>query len=337
MTDKLPSQAKAWQFSSVKGGLENNLQLNTIDIPKPKPNQHLIRVLALSLNPVDYKVAEAPLIGSLAVSKPAIPCIDVAGEIVKPAEGSDLKVGTIVCGIAAGQLAAAGAAAQYAVIATDQAVVVPETISASDAAALPIVGVTAYQALAPFTKAGDHVFYNGGSGGVGVFAIQIAKILGLHITVTCSTRNIGLCKSLGADEVIDYTVDDVVQTLSRQPYKFDHAVDGVGSDPALYFKAHLYTKPSAGFYGIAFAPTLSSISYICKAMLLPSFLGGGKRKMTTLASVPKAEDLQKIVAWVDERKLKVVIDSKYPLEQVPEAFRKSKTGRARGKIVIDVA
>ena len=183
-------------------------------------------------------------------------------------------------------------------------------------------------------KAGSRVFLNGGSGGVGCFGIQIAKIAGCHVTTCCSTANVELCKSLGADEVIDYKKESVLEALKKmQP--FDHVVDNVCSDHNLYWKAHEYSKPEAIFLEVAGAPTLSYMAFSTKAKFWPSFLGGGKRKFQTIFAATKTEQLQEIGDWMAEGKVKAVIDSKFPFEQAPEAVKRMKTGRAKGKIVVE--
>ena len=183
-------------------------------------------------------------------------------------------------------------------------------------------------------KAGSRLFINGGSGGVGCFGIQIAKIAGCHVTTCCSTANVELCKSLGADEVIDYKKEPVLAALKKMK-PFDHVVDNVCSDYDLYWKAHEYSTPSAIFLEVAGAPTLSYIAFSTKAKLLPTFLGGGQRKFQTIFAQAKPEQLQEVVDWMAEGKVKAVIDSRFSFEQAPDAVKRMKTGRARGKIVVE--
>lgn len=335
MSDE-PSTARIWQYSKTAGGLESHLQLKTKAIPTPKPDQCLVRVIATSLNPVDYKIAETPVIGTLAVSKPATPGIDIAGEIVVPASGSTLKRGQLVFGASNGALPAGGGLAEYVLAAKDRVVEIPTGVSPIDAASLPVAAVTAYQAISPNIKPGQRMMWNGGSGGVGVIGIQVAKILGAHITVTCSTRNAELCRSLGADDVVDYTKGDVIAAL-KAGNKFDLVVDGVGNDHALYRNCDTYMNPGAKYVYIAFSPGLRDISFMFTAAWIPSFLGGQKTKIVFLFADLKVDDMRQVINWMADGKLKASIDSRFPMEKVPDAFRKLKTGRARGKIVIDVA
>ena len=156
----------------------------------------------------------------------------------------------------------------------------------------------------------------------------------VDLWVRSSTPNVDLCKSLGADEVIDYKKGSVLEALKKME-PFDHVVDNVGSSQELYFKAHEYTKPSAIFLCVAGAPNLDYMLFSIRGKLFPSFLGGGKRKFATIFAETKTEQLKQIGDWMAEGKVKAVIDSKFPFEEAPEAFRKQKTGRAKGKIVVE--
>ncbi|TVY33293.1 Zinc-type alcohol dehydrogenase-like protein [Lachnellula subtilissima] len=324
-----PTAARTWHYISTKGGLENNLSLIISNpVPIPTASQHLIQVIATALNPVDYKVAEIPIAGRFLVSKskPATPCIDIAGRIVTPATGSPLKTRRF-------RLRHLG----YFTICRRR-IKVPEGVNLIDAAAVPIAGLTAYQTIVPRVKKGDHIFINGGSGGTGIFGIQIAKAVGCHVTTSCSTPNVELCKSLGADEVMDYRKGSVAEALKASGVLFDHIFDNVGSeDLELYWKCHEFTKPGAVYVLIAGSLTLSSALEKAKVKFLPGFLGGGKRKLEGFFASPNAADLTQIGVWMAEGKVKSVIDSKFSFEEAPKAFEKLKTGRSRGKIVVDVA
>jgi NADPH:quinone reductase-like Zn-dependent oxidoreductase len=195
-----PATIRTWQYHSTRGGLEKNLTLNTSNpLPKPNSNQHLVQILAVCLNPVDYKPAEIPIANRIMISRPATPGIDIAGCIVTPASGSPLKRGDLVFGCPSNTPLAGGALTEFAVCEKGNVVAVPEGVSAIDASTVCVAGLTAYQTIVPRVKKGDKVLINGGSGGVGVFGIQIAKVVGCHVTATCSTANIELCKSLGAE------------------------------------------------------------------------------------------------------------------------------------------
>ncbi|KAJ3007467.1 hypothetical protein HKX48_009107 [Thoreauomyces humboldtii] len=332
---------RAWKYASTSGGLENNLVLHTTEpLPKPTSKQHLIKVLFVGLNPVDYKPAEAPVVGRLIVGRGATPGFDVAGRIVVPAEGSDLVEGQLVFGAASSNPMAGGALAEYTAAPVETILPIPEGVDPVDLAGSPIAGVTAYGSLVPYIKPGSRVFINGGSGGTGTYGIQIAKVCGAHVTVSCSTRNVDLCRSLGADNVLDYTASPILDQLraaAKLDGPFDHVVDNVFSDPDLFYQAHTYTTPDARFIEVAGSPSVSFVRFAVGGSVLPGFLGGGKRRFSVfMADAGKKEPLQEVARWVKEGKVKPVTDRVFPMEQAVEAFRRLKTGRAVGKIIVDV-
>jgi len=193
-----------------------------------------------------------------------------------------------------------------------------------------------YQAIAPNVKNGDKVFINGGSGGTGVYGIQIAKALGCHVTTTCSTPNVEFCKSLGADDVIDYKASDVVETLSSKGQIFSLVVDNIGTPANLYKAASAFLLPTGKFVQIGSTISLGSLKTVGGNMLLPGFLGGGKRPYQMLMTKPSADELAQLAEWFKEGKLKGVLDSVFEWEDAPKAFEKLKTGRAKGKVVVRV-
>jgi NADPH:quinone reductase-like Zn-dependent oxidoreductase len=328
---------KAWQYTSTKGGLVKNLKLNPaakVPVVKDPSSEHFVEIIASCLNPVDYKACEA--LPSFFLPNPATPGIDYAGRIITPAKGSDLKPGQLVFGVGSSSPFAGGMLAEYGAVPKEGAAPIPPGVEIADAATIGVAGLTAHQAIVPFVKQGDRVFINGGSGGVGVFAIQIAKTLECHVTTSCSTPNVDLCKRLGADEVIDYKKGSVLEALKSKK-RFDHVLDGVGSDHDLYWKAHEYTNQYAKFVDIAGEPSLSHISHTIKAKFLPGFLGGGQRERISFLAATRLDELSQIGKWMVEGKVRAVIDQRFPMEQAPEAFQKLKTGRATGKIMVDVA
>lgn len=318
--------------------MEKNLKLNpSAPIPKPNPNQNLVQIIAVALNPVDYKPAEIPLVGRFIVPKLATPGIDFAGCVVTPATGSALQGGQLVFGVAGTTPVAAGALKEFALVEKDTAVALPEGVDPVDAATIGVAGLSAYQSIVPHVKDGDSVFINGGSGGTGAFGIQIAKAVGCRVTTTCSTANVELCQSLGADQVIDYKKQNILEALKASGVKVDHVVDNVGVDSKLYWKCHEFTKPGAVYVMVGGTPSLGLIVNSLKRQLWPGFLGGGKRKIMGFFAQPSREQLERIGAWMKEGKVKALIDEKFLFEDAPKAFHKLKTGRAKGKIVVDVA
>ena len=329
---------RAWQYSSTKGGLEKNLKINpSAPLPKPKPDQHLVQIIATALNPVDYKPAEIPGVARFAITKPATPGIDFAGSIVRPAPGSSLKAGQLVFGVSGNSPLAGGALSEFSVSGTNSTVALPDSVDPVDAATVGVAGLTAYQSIVPRVKKGDKIFINGGSGGTGVFGIQIAKAVGCHVTTTCSTTNVEFCKSLGADKVVDYKKESVIEALKASGHKFDHAVDNVGTNKELVWQCHEFMQSGAVYIMVGGDASLGNLADSLKRKIWPGFLGGLKGKVVGFWPQPKSEDLQQIGEWMNTGKVKPVIDQKFLFEQAPQAFEKLKTGRTKGKIVIDVA
>ncbi|KAK9369025.1 hypothetical protein V1509DRAFT_501665 [Lipomyces kononenkoae] len=336
-TMEIPSAMRSWQYTSTKGGLENNLTLNEVPMPQPKADQHLVRIIAAAVNPLDYRLAEFQFLHRAAFPKPASPGDDFAGYIVKPAPGSALKPGQLVFGAAGTNFMCGGAMSEYGIANTKSIALIPAGLSTTDASSITVAGLTAYQSILPHSEPGSHVFLNGGSGGVGTFGIQIAKATGRSVTVTCSTANVELCKSLGADEVIDYKTQNVLQALKASPHKYDLVVDLVGNGQNLFWNAHEYTNPGAKFVTVSVSHNFSFVWFVAKAQLFPRFLSGAKRQHLTVFGSAKAQDLKQIADWMAAGKIKSVIDSKFKFEDLRQAYQRLKTGRARGKIIIDVA
>lgn len=340
-TSTLPSTMRVWKYASAAGGLEKNLKLHASEpLPMPGPDQHLIKVLAVGLNPVDFKPAEAPFVGRFVVKTPATPGFDIAGRIITPADGSSLEPGQLVFGAASTNPLAGGALAEYVASPAKTVVPVPTGVSPLVVAGAPIAAVTAHGSIVPYIHPGSRVLINGGSGGVGTYGIQIAKAVGAHLTVSCSTKNVDLCRSLGADEVLDYTKQPLLEQLrsiATQVRPFDHVIDNVFSDPALYFQAHTYTSADARFVEVASGPTLSFLRFALGALLWPSFIGGGRRKFVLGYADIKSEYLEQIGGWIADGTIKPVTDRVFSMKEVAAAFKHLKTGRARGKVIVDMS
>ncbi|PYI07559.1 putative zinc alcohol dehydrogenase [Aspergillus sclerotiicarbonarius CBS 121057] len=330
------SLMKGWQYASTTGGIEKHLRLRD-DLPHPSADslsrdQVLIESLYVSLNPADYKGPEGGFFTRLQLRLPATPGYDFCGRVQAVHPSSQLfKPGDLVFGNL-GHPRKYGTLCQYFVAYGSYCVPVPEGLSLEHAAAIGSVGIAAYKAVAPYIKSGHKVFINGGSGGVGIFAIQIARILGAEVTVSCSTRNKEFCQGLGA-HVIDYTQGDLIGLLQEHGQMFDHVVDNVGTTPELYSHAHLFTKPDARIAQVG-AETLWGLLY---PQLVPSFLGGSQRRTCFVIGLPNREDLTVLGNWVAEGKIRIHIDEKFPFEHAIQAFEKLKTGHVRGKIIVEVS
>jgi NADPH:quinone reductase-like Zn-dependent oxidoreductase len=327
---------KAWQYASTSGGVEANLQINeTAARPMLGDDEILVQVHAMALNPVDYKATEMGIPLVLFGSR-LTPGADFCGKVAKTGSKVDsFRIGEWVFGAKVAALAT-GTLAQYVAVSKQHLTSLPEGVEVDDAATIGIVGLTEIQAIRPNVKEGDKVFINGGSGGTGVYGIQIAKALGCHVTTSCSTANIDLCKSLGADEVIDYKTTDITKALVEKGQVFSLVVDNVGLTADLYKQSASYLLPAGKFVQVGAGSSMGGLGQIASNMLLPSFLGGGKRKYQMLMTSPSAEDLRQLGSWMKEGKVKAVHDEVFEWEDAPNAFARLRTGRAKGKIVVHV-
>lgn len=348
---KIPPTMRAWQFTSTQGGLEKNLVLNESAALPPHDeralgkDKALVQVLAASLNPVDYKLVELPVVGRLAVKTPSSPGLDLAGRVVALGQANNaagLEVGQLVFG-RLDQPTQFGTLAEYTVAPTAALAQIPEGVAVQDAACVGTAGLTAYQSIAPNVRRGEgnRVFINGGSGGTGVWGIQIAKALGCHVVTSCSGKNVQFCKELGADEVVDYTSEDVVEALKKNVgesgQKFDVVVDNVGTTARLYWDCHLFTTSRAKYVQVGAEMEGRTAYETAMKMLWPGFLGGGKRSIEMMMVKGRREELAEIGLWMKEGKVKAVVDQVVRMEDAPKAFERLKTKRAKGKIVVAVS
>jgi len=317
-------------------GSPDVLQCEEVERPVPAEDDVLIRVRAAGVNPLDWKVLSGgPYVVRklLEMRKPlnGQTGVDVAGEVEAVGRNvTQFKAGDAVFGFGK------GAFAEYARVgpskATLKTVVVrkPEGLTFTQAASLPIAAVTALQGLRDKGKLqpGQKVLINGAAGGVGTFAVQIARWMGAEVTGVCSTKNLDLVRSLGADHVIDYTRDD----FTRAGARYDMVFDCVGNRP--FFECRRVLK-AGGTSVVLGAPGDISVS-----KLLGRMSGGMvqsrfvSQKMIFFMAKAKAQDLTLLADLVACGKVRPVIDRCYPLEETPEAFRYLKEGHARGKVVI---
>ncbi|KAF9697720.1 hypothetical protein EKO04_004418 [Ascochyta lentis] len=330
------STMKAWQYDSVAGGVEKHLRINnTATQPTLGDSEILVEVHAMALNPVDYKAVEAG-IPMVLLGSQRIPGADFCGKVARIGRTVDsFQIGEWVFGAKVGAISN-GSLAQYICVSQDSLTSLPTGVDVDDAATVPIVGLTEMQAIKPNVKAGDKVFINGGSGGTGVYGIQIAKALGCHVTTTCSTGNVKLCESLGADEVIDYKTTNLVDALTAKGPVFQLAVDNVGMPADLYKRSASYLVPAGKFVQVGATPSLGGFVQITSNFLVPGFLGGGQRSYQLLMTKASTSDLKQLGVWMKEGKVRAVLDEVFEWEDAPRAFEKLKTGRAKGKLVVHV-
>ncbi|KAH7092372.1 reticulon-4-interacting protein 1, mitochondrial precursor [Paraphoma chrysanthemicola] len=332
------STMKAWQFHGASGSIEKTLVQPEGGVPRPMPTatEVLVEVSSTTLNPIDFKILELGTISKLIFRKPVTPGLDVCGRVVEVGSNvSSFHVGDLVFGCVDGVFGN-GALAEFVQVSQDKLALVPEGLNPDDLGAITTVGLTTYQAMKPFVKPGDRVFINGGSGGTGVLAIQIAKALHLHVTTSCSTGNIELCKSLGADEVLDYKTSSVVTQLESLGKPFNLIVDNVGNPSNLYRASNKFLAKDGAFVQVGLGMDFSALKQFLGNMLLPGYLGGGRAKYVFAITKPNAVDLKQLASWMEAGKVKSVVDSVWAFEDAREAFARLKTGRARGKVVVRV-
>lgn len=311
------------------------LRLEEIDKPVPKDNQILVKVRALSVNPLDWHFMEGipyiarPLAMGFLTPTMTQLGVDYAGTV--EAVGKDVtefKPGDEVYGNKF------GAFAEY-VVATGKALALkPATVTFEQAASLPVAALTALQALRDTGKleAGQKVLINGASGGVGTFAVQIAKSFGAEVTGVCSGRNVELVRSLGADHVIDYTKED----FTKRPERYDLIIDNVGSQPLAGFRRVLNPKGryvAIGGGGVNDSRWTGPLVNVVKMLVLKKL---GSQEMSMMLAEMNKKDLDILIDLIQSGKLKPVIDKTYPFNQLPEAMRYLEEGHARGKVIVTV-
>ena len=321
--------------------MESSLKVNEAT-PLPKgshnlPNDSaLVKISFASINPVDYKLPEFGLARYASMGKgPWIPSSDYAGTVVAT-NLAHVKPGDRVAGCT--DIPKFGALAEYAVIeGAENVAKLPEGVALEDAATLAIAAQTAMQCIAPYVSEGSKVVINGASGGTGIFGIQIAKILGCSVTGICSGANVEFCKSLGADNVIDYKSSDVIRELENGGLQYDLIVDNVAVGGPIYANSHRYLKETGRYVTIAAGPNISSALGMAKMMAQPSWLGGARRKGEFVGKKADSQELVKLAGWIKDGKLKPCIEKVYSLDQAANAFERIKSGRTRGKLVVKVS
>lgn len=321
----------AVQYDGYGGGAAA-LKHVKVPIPTPKQNELLLKVEATSINPVDWKIQKGMLRPILPFKFPYIPAMDVAGEVIEVGAGvKKFKVGDKVVTTLGTQVA--GGLAECAVAKESLTAARPTEVSAADAAALPIAGLTALQCLSDSTGiklngSGNvvNLLITAASGGVGHYAVQLAKLGNTHITATCGARNVDFVKSLGADEVLDYKTPEGAALKSPSGVKYDYVIHCASGIPWSTF------EPNLSACGKVIDITPSGSSFLTCAT---KFLTLSKKRLVPLLLAAKGENLEFLVNLVKEGKLKTVIDSKYPLSKAEDAWAKSIEGHANGKIIVE--
>ncbi|HSA95141.1 MAG TPA: NAD(P)-dependent alcohol dehydrogenase [Acidobacteriota bacterium] len=316
----------------TKYGGPEVLDLKEVERPVPRDGEVLVRVQASALNAYDWHLLKADIFlvrlmgGGLFKPKTRTPGADIAGRIeaVGPNAGR-FRPGEGVFGEIAGS--GGGGLAEFARTRESLLAPMPAGLSFEEAAAAPMAALTALQGLRDKGKIrpGMKVLINGASGGVGTFAIQIAKLFGAEVTAVCSPDKMDIARSLRADHIIDYTRED----FTRRGERYDVIFAANGYHPLWAYKRALAPK---GVYAMAGG----AAAQIFQAMLLGPGMSIGARKMGAVMARVSAEDLLAIKELLETRKIVPVIDRRYPLEQAREAFSYFGEGHARGKVIITV-
>src|SRR3954469_3666375 len=335
------SRLSAVQGDSMKAAIYceyglANLRYAEIQKPVPTDDQMLVKVRAVSVNPYDWHFIEGTpyIMRALGVGlrkpKDTRVGVDYAGTVEAVGKNvTQFKLGDDVFG------GRGGAFAQYICVRPDRGIArKPANITPEQAASVNIPAITALQGLRDKGKvqAGQKVLINGASGGVGTFAVQIAKSMGADVTGVCSGRNVEMVKSLGADHVIDYTKEDFAKSAER----YDVILDNVPNHSLSECRAIL---PPEGKYvmigggGPSDNPWVGPFGRVIHMLLLKPFV---KQPMTMMMADSNAKDLTLLAGLMEAGTLKPVIDRTYKIEELPAAIRYLEEGHARGKVVLTV-
>jgi NADPH:quinone reductase-like Zn-dependent oxidoreductase len=305
------------------------LELRDVDKPAIEDHQVLVRVHASSVNPSEWYRVVGLRIGRIenGLRKPKSTTIggDLAGVVETVGrEVTEFQPGDEVFGTSAASWA------EYAPAREIRLVRKPANVSFEEAAAVPVAALTALQALRDKgrVQAGQKVLINGASGGVGTFAVQLAKSFGAEVTAVCSSRNVDLVRSLGADHVVDYTQED----FTRRGDRHDLMLDIAGSRPFSEFRRVLTPKATAVVVGAPMSNRgLGPLSHVIGTRVTSL---GRSQKITFFIAKIEKDDLAFLGTLLEDGTVKSVIDRRYELSQVPDALRYLGEGHARGKIVI---
>ena len=287
-------------------------------MPEPGPADIRIRVYAAAVNPVDWKIRAGYLAAFIPYKMPLTLGWDVSGVVDEiGAEVTHLAVGDAV--YCRPDIARDGSYAEYMTVRASEVAPKPETLSHNEAAAVPLAGLTAWQALFDHAqlKKGERVLIHAGAGGVGSFAIQFAKSAGAHVIATASSGNAALVRDLGADEFVDYRAQRFDEVLA----KVDVVLDTIGGDTQA--RSIPLLNSGGRLFSVVATPDAAALAAVGAT--------GGHFMVQ-----PSSENLVRISRLIDNGTVRVVIDSVFPLSEARAAHTKSQTGRAKGKIVLEV-
>ena len=314
-------------------GPSKSLRLAEIDKPVPAGDEVLIRVRAAAVNPLDcHFLGTAPWIRNTMFKMLKVrvdrPGADIAGEVEAVGQAvDDLAVGDAVFGSSGG-----GAFAEYACVPAVKLAKKPANVSFEQAASSNVAGFTALQGLRDTAgvTAGQKVIVNGASGGVGTFAVQIAKWLGAEVTGVCSTRNLDMVKSIGADYVIDYTRQD----FTKGDIRYDVIFDIVGDKPLRSFPPVLSSTGGKWIGAGGVGADASMIVLIARIFTAPAMSTFSKHTFKPFIAKSNKADLELLAELLRDGTIRSVIDRTFTLPEVPDAVDYVKSKHARGKVAI---
>ncbi|MGE8001203.1 NADP-dependent oxidoreductase [Lysinibacillus sp. NPDC093190] len=321
---------------------QKNLELTKVEIPKISSDDVLVEIHAASINPIDYKVRDGKVKMLLSYKMPLVLGNDFSGVIVQVGgDVTEFQVGDEVYGRP--RKSRIGTFAEYIAIHKDDIAIKPKNLSFEEAAAIPLVGLTTYQAFHDIMqlKPNDKVLIHAGSGGVGTLAIQLAKLMGAYVATTTSSKNESLVKRLGADKVIDYKSENFEDILSD----YDYVYDTLGGETLQ--NSFKILKPGGKIVSLSGTPNYRFAKVYGLNFWKSLLLKFATRKLTALEKQyqveyhflfmkPSGIQLKLIREFIEAKKIVPIIDRVVLMDDIQKAFEYSESGRAKGKIIIKI-
>jgi NADPH:quinone reductase-like Zn-dependent oxidoreductase len=319
-------------------GSPEDLELTDVETPEPRQDEVVVRVRATSVQPYDWHhMRGEPYLsrlmpGTLGLRKPKISILgaDVAGQVEDVgAEVTEFRRGDSVFA-----MLEQGGFAEYVRVNADRLAPMPANLSFEEAAAVPMAASTALVALrdAGRVEPGQRVLVNGASGGVGTFAVQLARAFGAHVTGVCSTRNVELVRSIGADGVIDYARTDFTRTTQR----YDLLVDVAGSRSAWNCRRVLTRKGTFVAVGGPAGRWLQPAGHVFAALAMSPFVPQRIALADVVRAVHVKQNLLTLTELIESGAVRPVIDRSFPFVEIPSALAYQEAGRASGKVVVTI-
>lgn len=321
-----------------------NVPLQMTERPTPDVGEHdvLVAIQAASLNPIDFKLKEGKIKLLLKYDMPLTLGNDFSGIVVKVGlRVNGFKVGDEVYGRP--RKSRIGTLAEYIAVHQDDISLKPRNLSFEEAASIPLVGLTTYQAFNDILKLqkGQKILIHAGAGGVGTFAIQLAKVMGAYVATTASDKGYELVKSLGADQIINYRKENFAELLTG----YDAVYDTLGGE--ILEQSFRILKPNGQIVSVSGKPNARFGKEARLGWLKTTLLSIASRKLTALEKKtgttyhflfmkPSGAQLQIIKEWIEEGRIKPVIDKVFKFEEAPQALKYLEGGSAKGKVIIKI-